>query len=50
MKERTVIKSIVGLLVAGVIVVTGNTDLIYIGASVLFFGVCIAYAAWCERL
>jgi hypothetical protein len=50
MKERTVIKSIVGLLAAVVIVVTGNTDLIYVGASVLFFGLCIAYAAWCERL
>jgi hypothetical protein len=50
MKERTVIKSIVGLLAAVVIVATGNTDLIYVGASVLFFGVCIAYAVWCERL
>jgi hypothetical protein len=50
MKERTVIKSIVGLLAAVVIVATGNTDLIYIGASVLFFAICIAYAEWCERL
>ena len=32
------------------IIATGNTDLIYVGATLLFFGVCIAYAAWCERL
>jgi hypothetical protein len=50
MKERTVIKSIVGFLAAVVIVATGNTDLIYVGVAALFFGVCIAYAAWCERL
>ena len=50
MKERTIIKSIVGLLAAAVILGIGNTDLIYIGAAVLFFGICVAYAAWCERL
>jgi hypothetical protein len=50
MKERTVIKCIVGLLAAVGIVASGNTDLIYVGAALLFFGVCIAYATWCERL
>jgi len=50
MKERTIIKIIVGLLAAALIIATGNTDLIYVGATLLFFGVCIAYAAWCERL
>jgi hypothetical protein len=50
MKERTVIKSIVALLAAVVVVGLGNTDLIYIGASLVFFGICVAYAAWCERL
>jgi len=50
MKERTIITTIVGLLAGAVIIATGNTDLIYIGASVLFFVICIAYAAWCERL
>jgi hypothetical protein len=50
MKERTIIKSMVGLMVAIVILITGNTDLIYAGAALLFFGICIAYAAWCERL
>jgi len=50
MKERTIITSIVGLLAAAIIIATGNTDLIYVGAAVLFFVICIAYAAWCERL
>ncbi len=50
MNERTVIKSIVGLLVLAVVLATRNTDLIYIGAGALFFGICIAYAEWCERL
>jgi hypothetical protein len=50
MKERTIIKSIVALLAAVVVLATGNTDLIYVGASVLFFVICIAYAEWCERL
>ena len=50
MKERTIIKCVVAALAAAVVVATGNTDLIYVGASVLFFIICIAYAEWCERL
>jgi hypothetical protein len=50
MKERTIIKCVVGLLVYVAILATGNTDLIYIGAALLFFTLCIGYAAWCERL
>jgi hypothetical protein len=50
MKERAIIKGIVVLLGAVVIVGIGNTDLIYIGAAALFFAICVAYAAWCERL
>ena len=50
MNERTIIKCVVALLAAVVVLATGNTDLIYIGASVLFFVICIAYAEWCERL
>jgi hypothetical protein len=50
MNERTIIKCVVALLAAVVVVATGNTDLIYVGASVLFFVICIAYAEWCERL
>ncbi len=50
MKERTIIKCIAGLLAALLILATGNTDLIYIGATLLFFIICLGYAAWCERL
>jgi len=50
MNERTIIKCVVATLAAAVVVATGNTDLIYVGASVLFFVICIAYAAWCEKL
>ncbi len=50
MKERTIIQCIVGVLAAGFVLALGNTDLIYVGCALLFFGVCIAYAAWCERL
>lgn len=50
MKERTIVMSIVGLLAGVGIFATGNTDLIYIGATLLFFAICIAYAGWCERL
>ena len=50
MKERTIVSSVVILLAGVGIVATGNTDLIYIGAALLFFAISIAYAAWCERL
>jgi hypothetical protein len=50
MKERIIVKSVVGLLIAVVVVATRNTDLIYVGAAVLFFAICVAYAEWCERL
>jgi uncharacterized membrane protein len=50
MKERTIVKSIVGLLVAIVILASGNTDFIYVGAAMLLFAIGIAYAEWCERL
>ena len=50
MKERTVVKSVVGLLVTVIVLAAGNTDVIFVGATVFFFIVCIAYAEWCERL
>ena len=50
MKERTIIKCVVGVVVAAAVVATRNTDLIFVGASVLFFVVCAAYAEGCERL
>lgn len=50
MKERTIVKSIVGLLIAVAVLATRNTDVIYVGVGILFFIICIAYAEWCERL
>ena len=50
MKDRTIIKYIVGVLASILVLATGNTDLIYVGAALLFFGICVAYAEWCERL
>ena len=50
MKERTLVKSVVGALIAAVILLTQNTDVLYIAVGVLFFMICIAYAEWCERL
>jgi uncharacterized membrane protein YccC len=51
MKERTIVGCIVGALVLlGVTVVTKSTDVIFVVASIAFFILCIAYAAWCERL
>lgn len=50
MKERTIVKGILGLVITAAAILTGNTDVIYVGVGVLFFMVCIAYAEWCERL
>jgi len=51
MKERTIISGIVGALaLIGIVAVTKSTDVIFVGVSVAFFGLCIAYAEWCERL
>jgi len=50
MKERAVTKSAVGLLVSVIILATGNTDLIFVGAFILLFAIGIAYAEGCERL
>jgi hypothetical protein len=50
MNERTIVKSVVALLAAAAVLASGNTDLIYPLLSVLFFGLCVAYAEWCERL
>jgi hypothetical protein len=50
MKERTIVTSAAALLVIGAVLVTRNTDVIYVAVAVLFFIICIAYAEWCERL
>jgi hypothetical protein len=50
MKERTIVTSIVCLLIATAVLLAGNTDVIYVAVAVLFFVICLAYAEWCERL
>ena len=50
MKERTIIKIVAGLLAAILVIAFGGTDALYPVLSILFFGLCIAYAEWCERL
>jgi hypothetical protein len=50
MKERIIVKSLIGLLIAAGVLLTRNTDLIFVGTGILFFIICIAYAEWCERL
>jgi len=50
MKDRIVAKTVVGTLVSVVILVTGNTDLIFVWATVILFVIGIAYAEGCERL
>ena len=50
MKERTIIGIIVALLAAMLAVVFAGTDALFTLASILFFGICIGYAEWCERL
>jgi hypothetical protein len=37
-------------MVAKIVLVTGNTDVIYVPATVGFFLLCIAYAEGCGRL
>ena len=50
MKEKIVVTIAVSVLAAVLAAVLGGTDGIYIIASLLFFGLCVAYAEWCERL
>jgi hypothetical protein len=50
MKERIIVKCVVGLLAGAIILATRNTDVIYVGVTLLFFIICIAYAEGCERL
>jgi hypothetical protein len=50
MKERAIVSTVVGLLLAFLAIFIGGTDAIYVVSGLLFFGLCIAYAEWCERL
>ena len=50
MKERTIVTGVVALLAFAALLAAGNTDVIYVAVGITFFGICIAYAEWCERL
>ncbi len=50
MKERMIVTGVVALLVAAAVLLTRNTDVIYVGVTLLAFAVCIAYAEGCGRL
>jgi len=50
MKERTVVISVVALLAGAIILVAGNTDIIYVAVSIALFALGIAYAEGCEKL
>jgi hypothetical protein len=50
MKERTIVTSAVALLVIVAVLVTRNTDVIFVAVAIAFFGICIAYAEGCEKL
>ena len=50
MKEKVIVGIVVALLASILVAVVGGTDGIYVVASLLFFGLCIGYAEWCERL
>jgi len=50
MNEKVIIKIIIGLLAAVLTIAIGGTDALYPVLAILFFGLCIAYAEWCERL
>ena len=50
MNERKVVGGAVVLLIAAAVLLTRNTDVIYVAVTVFSFGVCIAYAEGCSRL
>ena len=50
MKERIVVTGVVAVLAAAAILVTRNTDAIYVAVTVFFFVTCVAYAEGCGRL
>ena len=50
MNERKVVGGAVALLIAAAVLLTRNTDVIYVAVTVSSFAVCIAYAEGCSRL
>jgi len=49
-KDRTIVLSVVAILVIGSLLDAGLTDGVFIAASIAFFAICIAYTEWCGRL
>jgi len=41
---------VVALLASGGVLATGNTDVLFIGATIALFAVGMAYAEGCEKL
>jgi hypothetical protein len=50
MNERKIVGGAVALLIAAAVLLTRNTDVIYVTVTVFSFAVCIAYAEGCGRL
>ena len=50
MIERTLVKTVSGLLAFVVALGTGNTDIVFVVVSLALFGVGIAYAEGCDKL
>ena len=49
-KERSFVTGLVAFLVIGSLIATGATDGVFAAATIGFFLLCIAYAAWCEKI
>ena len=49
-KDRSIVLGVVAILVFVGLLLAGQTDGVFIAASIGFFTLCIAYAEWCGRL
>jgi hypothetical protein len=50
MKERMFAGGMVALLILAFLILIRSTDAIFVGVSVVFFLICLAYAEGCDRL
>ena len=50
MKERTIVGTAVASLAFVGVLISGNTDVIFVVVSVALFGIGMAYAEGCEKL
>jgi hypothetical protein len=49
-KERAFVAGLVSFLIIGSLLASGTMDGVYVAVSFGFFLLCIAYAAWCEKI